>query len=252
METRKPLILLVDDNPEIIDFLTDDLEEKYDLLTAQNGKQALKILLKEPVQLVISDIMMGVMDGLELCQAIKSDFQYSHVPVILLTAKNTLQSRLEGLETGADAYIEKPFSPEHLQVQIANLLANREKIRKYFTSAPLMQIGSMANSKADENFLNQINEAIYANLTDPELDVEKLAKLMFVSRPTLYRKIKAVTDLTALELINITRLKRAAELLSEGNFKIYEITDMVGYNSPSQLARNFQKQFGVTPTAYIR
>lgn len=242
---------MVDDNPEILDFLIDDLEEMYSLLTAGNGKEALEILQTEPVQLVVSDIMMAEMDGLELCSVIKSGFEYSHVPVILLTAKNTLQSRLEGLEIGADAYIEKPFSPEHLQVQIANLMRNREKIRDHYVHLPLASIRSMANTPTDDKFLKTIHEVIYDNLTDPELDVEKLAKLMFMSRPTLYRKIKSVTSLTALELIHIIRLKRAAELLGEGKQKIYEISDTVGFNSPSQLTRNFQKQFGMTPTEYV-
>ena len=131
----KPVLLLVDDNEEILDFLSEDLNEKYTVLKALNGQEALACLTREPVQLVISDIMMPVMDGYELCRNIKSNFEYSHIPVILLTAKNTLQSKIEGLELGADAYIEKPFSPEHLQVQIANLLSNRNKIREYFASS---------------------------------------------------------------------------------------------------------------------
>lgn len=250
MEEHKPLILLVDDNEEILEFLAEDLSEKYRVLTAVNGQAALECLLAEPVQLVVSDIMMGVMDGLELCRRIKSEVEYSHVPVILLTAKNTLQSRIEGLETGADAYIEKPFSPEHLQVQIANLLANREKLMRYFASLPLVPIRSMAHTRADDAFLEKINDAIQANLTDPAFDVEQLAALLFVSRPTLYRKIKAVTNLTPHELISITRLKKAAQLLDEGQYRIYEIAEMVGYQSPGPLGRSFQRQFGMTPTEY--
>lgn len=247
----KPVVLLVDDNEEILEFIEHELNEKYTIIKALHGQDALNILKEEAVQLVICDIMMPVMDGLELCKIIKTHFDYSHIPVILLTAKNTLQSKIEGLETGADAYIEKPFSPEYLQVQIANLLANRSKIKEYFASSPLVHIKSMAYSRADELFLERLNEIIYANLDDTGLDVEKLARLVNMSRPTLYRKIKSISDLTPNELINITRLKRAAELLVEGNYKIYEVADMAGYGSQTNFGRNFLKQFGMTPTDYL-
>src|SRR5688572_21529498 len=247
----KPTVLIVDDNEEIIEFISEDLAETYHVLKASHGKEALEVLAKEAVQLVVSDVMMPEMDGFELCKTIKTNFDYSHIPVILLTAKNTLQSKIEGLELGADAYIEKPFSPEYLQVQIANLLTNRNKIKQYFASSPLVHIKSMAYSKADEQFLEKINESIFKNLEDTELDVEKLAKLMNMSKPTLYRKIKSLSDLSPNELINITRLKKAAELLVEGNYKIYEVADMVGYASQTNFGRNFLKQFGMTPTDYL-
>ena len=246
-----PTILLVDDNEEIIEFLADELSEQYTVLKASDGHEALSILDKEAVHLVISDVMMPVMDGFELCRLIKTNFDFSHIPVILLTAKNTLQSKIEGLKLGADAYIEKPFSPEHLQVQIANLLTNRSKIREYFANSPLVHIKSMAYSSADEQFLESLNEAIRSHLEDSGLDVEMLARIMNMSRPTLYRKIKAISNLTPNELINITRLKKAAELLATGQHKIYEVADLVGYHSQNNFGRNFLKQFGITPTEYI-
>ncbi len=247
----KPVILLVDDNGEILDFISEDLGEKYTVLKAFNGREALDLLLHEPVQLVISDIMMPVMDGYELCRNIKSNFEYSHIPVILLTAKNTLQSKIEGLEMGADAYIEKPFSPEHLQVQIANLLSNRNKIREFFASSPLVHINTMAYSKADEQFLEELNEAIYQNIENMELSVDQLADFMNMSRATLYRKIKAISNLTPNELINITRLKKAAELLAEHDYKVYEVAEMTGFSSQTHFGRNFTKQFGISPMEYI-
>ena len=188
------------------------------------------------------------MDGFELCKIIKSDFNYSHIPVVLLTAKNTIQSKVEGLELGADAYIEKPFSKEHLMAQIASLMANRNIMREYFASSPLVHIKSMAHTKADERFLENLNEIISKRIEDTELDVEHLAAIMNMSRITLYRKIKAISNLTPLELINIVRLKKAAELLAEGEYKIYEISAIVGYSSQSNFARNFLKQFSMTPT----
>jgi DNA-binding response OmpR family regulator len=246
-----PLILLVDDNEEILEFLERVLNTRYTILKMENGQEALEVLATEAVQLVISDIMMPVMDGFELCKAIKSNFEHSHIPVILLTAKNTIQSKIEGLELGADAYIEKPFSKEHLQAQIVSLLSNRNMIREFFASSPLVHIKSMAHSKADERFLEALNEAIGKNMEDVELDVEKLAKIMNMSRITLYRKIKAISDLTPTDLINITRLKKAAELLAEGDNKIYEVSAMVGFSSQSNFARNFLKQFKMTPTEYM-
>jgi two-component system, cell cycle response regulator len=247
----KAFLLLVDDNEEILEFLEHELNEKYSILKALNGEEALELLKEHAVQLVISDVMMPVMDGFELCRIIKTNFEYSHIPVILLTARNTLQSKIEGLELGADAYIEKPFSPEYLQVQIANLLTNRNKIKEYFASSPLVHIKSMAYSKADELFLERINENILKNLGDTELDVEKLARFMNMSKPTLYRKIKSLSDLSPNEIINITRLKKAAELLVEGNYKIYEVANIVGYASQTNFGRNFLKQFGMTPSDYL-
>lgn len=246
----KPIILLVDDNPEILDFISDDLSEKYSVIKALNGQEALDMIEIENIQLIISDVMMPVMDGFELCKKIKTNFDHSHIPIILLTAKNTLQSKIEGLEVGADAYIEKPFSPEHLQVQIANLLINRNKIREHFASSPLAGINTMAYSKPDESFLDRLNAAIIKNIQNPELDVEQIASLMNMSKPTLYRKVKAISNLTINELINITRLKAAAKLLEDGDYKIYEVAAMVGYSSQSHLGRNFLKQFGTTPTEY--
>ena len=192
------------------------------------------------------------MDGFEFCKIIKSNFDYSHIPVILLTAKNTIQSKVKGLELGADAYIEKPFSKEHLFAQIASLLANRNMVREYFASSPLVHIKSMAHTKADERFLETLNETISNGIEDTEMDVEKLAGMMNMSRVTLYRKIKAISNLAPQELINIIRLKKAAELLAEGDHKIYEISAIVGYSSQSNFARNFLKQFNMTPTEYMQ
>ena len=244
-------ILIVDDNEDILEFLGRILNVKYTILKARNGSEALTILDKEIVQLVISDIMMPLMDGFELCKILKANLEYSHIPIILLTAKNDIQTKIQGLELGADAYIEKPFSKEHLQAQIASLLNNRNIIREYFASSPLVHIKSMAHSKADEIFLGTLQDIIKRNIENTDLDVEKLAKIMNMSRITLYRKIKAVSIFTPIELINITRLKRGAELLAEGNHKIFEVSYMIGFSSQSNFSRNFQKQFNITPSEYM-
>jgi DNA-binding response OmpR family regulator len=243
----KITILIVDDNEEILDFLSDDLEE-YHVLTALDGEEALVQLHEHIVHLVISDVMMSKMDGFELCQRIKSDFELSHIPVILLTAKNILQSKIEGLKSGADVYIEKPFSPEHLSAQVASLLENRNRIKEYFAKSPLVHIKGVAHNRMDEEFMEHLHQVIQNNITDHELDVERLATMMNMSRPTLYRKIKSITDLSPNEMINLTRLKIAAELISQGNTRMNEIAEKVGYNSLTQFGRNFQKQFNMTPT----
>jgi len=249
---QRAVVLLVDDNEEILDFIGDDLGNKYLILTARNGIEALAILQQQIVQLVVSDVMMPGMDGFELCEHIKSGIEFSHIPVVLLTAKDTLQSKIKGLELGADVYIEKPFSPEFLQVQIASLIKNRNKIKTYFASSPLIHIKSIAYSKADEQFLGKLQDTIHDNLEDMDLDVDKLADQLNMSRPTLYRKIKSISDMSPNELINLARLKRGAELLNEGTLKIYEIAETVGYRSQTHFGRNFVKQFGMSPTDYLK
>ncbi|RYY56552.1 MAG: response regulator transcription factor, partial [Chitinophagaceae bacterium] len=214
----KNVILLVDDHEEILEYISRFLSEKYTILTATDGQKALAIVNDETVHLIISDVMMPVIDGFQLCRRLKENVETSHIPIILLTAKNTLQSRIEGLELGADVYMEKPFSPEHLQVQIASLLKNRNKVKEYFASSPFAHIHSMAYTKADEHFLERIQELVLRHIADTDLDVEHIAKYVNMSRPTLYRKLKEISDLSPNEMINITRLKRAAVLLKEGSF----------------------------------
>jgi DNA-binding response OmpR family regulator len=248
----KNTILVVDDNEEILEFLSDDLQKEYTVLTATDGENALQALSNHIVHLVVSDVMMPKMDGFELCHQIKSNFELSHIPIILLTAKNTLQSKIEGLKSGADVYIEKPFSPEHLNAQIFSLLNNRNKIKEYFAKSPLAQFSSVAHSKMDEEFIERLHTMIRENITDWNLDVEKLAVKMNMSRPTLYRKIKSISNLSPNEMINLTRLKKAAELISLGNTRMNEIAEIVGYHSLTQFGRNFLKQFNMTPTDYAK
>lgn len=247
-----PTLLLVDDNEEILVFLKDDLEEHYAIFTAGSGTEALEVLNTEVIQLVVSDVMMPDMDGFELCSHIKNNVEYCHIPVILLTAKNTLQAKIEGLEIGADAYVEKPFSPEFLQAQIASLLSNRNKVKAHFASSPLAHIKSMAYNKADEQFLGNLQQIIGKHLDDKMLDVEFLAKQMNMSRPTLYRKISVLSDMSPHELISLTRLKKAAELLLSGNYKVNEVADMLGFSSLANFGRSFSKQFGLSPVEYMK
>ncbi len=247
----KPAILLVEDNKEILEFIEATLIDQYEVKKTTNGKEALDLLRTEIIDLIVSDVMMPVMDGFELCNIIKSDVELSHLPCVLLTAKNTLQARLQGLELGADVYIEKPFSPKHLKMQIASLLANRTKIKNYFANSPAVHLKTIAYTKADERFLESVNQIIEEHLQEQELDVDRLARYMNMSRTTFYRKINAISNLTPNDLINVTRLKKAAALMSDG-FNINEASEQVGYNSPKIFSKNFEKQFGMMPSEYIQ
>ncbi|MCF0069388.1 response regulator [Dyadobacter sp. CY261] len=248
---NKPNVLLVEDNTEILGYLGRELSLSYNIFRAGDGRQAIDLLQEENMHLVISDIMMPVMDGIALCREMKNDVRFSHIPIILLTAKNSVGSRIEGLEVGADAYIEKPFSLDHLSAQISNLLHNRDIIKDYFARSPLTHIKGIAFSRADKDFLEQLNTIITTHIADSDLDVDMLSSEMNMSRPTLYRKIKGISDMTPNELINLSRLKKAAELLAEKNYKINEVADMVGYSVPTNFSRDFQKQFGVSPSGYV-
>ena len=203
------------------------------------------------VNLVVSDVVMPVMDGFELCKTIKSDLNYSHIPVILLTAKTNIQSKIEGMELGADAYLEKPFSVEYLQACASSLIQNREKLRKAFAQSPFVAANTMALTKADEDFIKKLNEVIQVNYSNPEFSMDDMADSLNMSRSNFYRKIKGVLDLSPNEYLRLERLKKAAQLLKEGENRVNEICYMVGFNSPSYFAKCFQKQFGVLPKDFV-
>ncbi|WP_300702466.1 hybrid sensor histidine kinase/response regulator transcription factor [Bacteroides sp.] len=243
----KPVVLVVEDNSEMLAFVSRQLSASYSVLKAANGAEALKILDEKDVNVIISDVMMPVMDGFELCKSIKSELNYSHIPVVLLTAKTDIQSKIEGLELGADAYIEKPFSVEYLNACVANLINNREKLRQAFAKSPFIAASSMALTKADEEFIQKLNEIIHANISNPDFSMEDMADCFNISRSNFYRKIKGVLDLSPNEYLRLERLKRAAQLLKEGEYRINEICYTVGFNSPSYFSKCFQKQFGVLP-----
>ncbi|MEX2594854.1 MAG: two-component regulator propeller domain-containing protein [Anditalea sp.] len=247
LETSKPALLLIEDNNELQKFLHRQFKSHYHVHKAENGEQGLKILDEKPIDLVISDVMMPVMDGFHLCKAIKSDINYSHIPIILLTAKSTLQSKLEGLEMGADVYIEKPFSMEYLSLQVKNLLHYRDQIRKAFASQPLVNADIIAHTQADEQFLQEANNIILENMSNELFGVSELAEAMNMSQSSLLRKIKGISELTPNGYIKLVRLKRAAELLHKGQYNITEVSEMVGFSSPSYFAKCFQRQFNKLP-----
>ena len=244
---NRPTVLVAEDNPDMLAFVVRQLSKDYTVLTATNGAEALRVLDGNYVNLMISDVVMPVMDGFELCKTIKSDLNYSHIPIILLTAKTNIQSKIEGMELGADAYIEKPFSVEYLQACASNLIQNREKLRQAFAESPFIAANTMALTKADEEFIKKLNEVIRVNYANPEFSMDDMADNLNMSRSNFYRKIKGVLDLSPNEFLRLERLKKAAQLLKEGENRVNEICYMVGFNSPSYFAKCFQKQFGVLP-----
>ncbi len=251
-EEPRPLILLVEDEIEMGRFIAREISSEYDVVLAHNGEEALKALKKYNFTMVVSDVIMPVINGYELCRRIRSDVEFSHIPVILLTATIHLNARIEGLDSGADAYIEKPFTTDLLMAQIANLIKNRNLERQNFLNSPLVHFRSVAMNKTDEEFLKRLNSTMMENFSKTDLNVEMIAGMMGVSVSTLYRKVKALTDLNTVEFIRVARLKKAAELLSEGDFRISEVSYLVGFSSPSYFSTSFQKQFGISPSEFVR
>ncbi|RNC66175.1 hybrid sensor histidine kinase/response regulator transcription factor [Proteiniphilum sp. X52] len=246
---KKPnhTILTVEDNEEFQKLLYSHLTKKYHVLQSRNGMEAMSIMDKENVDVVICDIMMPVMDGLEFCKTMKENIKYSHIPVILLTSRTNLESKIEGINCGADEYIEKPYSVDYLMARIDNLLENRRKMQEAFKNSPELAFKSITHSKADEEFLQKLIDIIHNNLDEPDLNIDKLAEEMALSRSTLYRKVKNVSELSPNDFILLIRLKKAAELIKQKQYQINEIAYMVGFSSPNYFSKCFFKQFGVTP-----
>lgn len=242
-----PALLIVEDNEEMLEFLVRIFRDNYTVFTAGNGREGLRVLKKRSVEIIISDVMMPVMDGISFSKKVKGTMLHSHIPLILLTARTDKDSKIAGIKAGADAYVEKPFSPQILQAQVENLLASRRALSKAFSEKPLFPMDSIAGNKADEKFLNTINMLVEKNISNPEFSIEYLADAMGISRSTFFVKVKTLLDMTPNELIHLMRLRKAAELLSSKNYRVNEVCYEVGFNSPSYFAKCFQKQFGVSP-----
>ena len=242
-DTDRPSILVVDDNADLRHFIASLLEGDYRILTACDGQEALAKALKELPDLVVSDIMMPVMDGLSLCKALKEQLPTSHIPVILLTAKSLEEQRAEGYDSGADAYISKPFSEKVLLSRIGNLLKSRILLKEHY-----LDTGESAAAKPQENdFLSRFRARVQAHLADEDLNVEQLGSELGLSRVQLYRKVKALTGYSPVELIRITRLKAADNLLKTTDKTVAEIAYAVGFATPSYFSKCYKELFGRQP-----
>jgi signal transduction histidine kinase/ligand-binding sensor domain-containing protein/DNA-binding response OmpR family regulator len=250
--SKLPVLLMVDDNPDIRQFVKRGLGEQYYIYEAENGQKGLELAKKVLPNIVITDLMMPIMDGVTLCNKLKSAQETSHIPVVILTAKMSQEWEIEGLKTGADAYIRKPFDLEVLELKLSNILKYRDEMRKRFNREITLQPNELTVTSADETFLKEAIAIVEKHMMDTEFSVEMLVKEMHISRSNLYIKTKELAGLSCSEFIRSIRLKRAIQLLEQSDLTVKEIMYMTGFNTASYFSKCFKKQFGVIPSKYIR
>ena len=249
-EKKETTVLLVDDNRELLGILTKILSAKYNILCAENGRQALEILNKDMVDLVVTDLMMPDMDGLELCRQIKNHIEISHIPVILLTAKRQSNDRIDCYQAGADGYLSKPFETDVLIARIDNLIRSKRQKQKAFRTENHIKLSTLDYPSPDTLFLQTLADYIHAHLDEEHFGIEQLATELNLSKSTLHRKMKAMTGLTPLDFIRNIRLKYACEMLSRHDRTISEIAFATGFSSPKYFTKCFKDEFGMTPTEF--
>lgn len=244
-------ILVVEDNDEIRSFLVNHLAAYYQVSEASNGREALGIAVEILPDLVVSDVVMPEMDGIQLCSELKNDERTSHIPIIILTARTTLIHKVEGIDSGADEYLIKPFNMELLKAKIRNLIESRELLRRKFSREITLQPENIVISDPDEKFLQRAKTLLEENVSNPDFNVNQFIREIGMSRPVLYRKIKAITNMSIFDFINNYRLNKAAMILKSGHFNISEIAFQVGFADPKYFSKAFRKKFGTTPTEYL-
>lgn len=250
IDSKIPTLLLVDDNIEVRGFIKQIFEKKYNILEAENGESALKIASNNSLDLIISDVMMPIMSGTEFCRNIKTSIITSHIPVLLLTAKTSQESKKEGYENGADIYITKPFDPSILEQSVENILKTRKSLIEKFKKDIILRPKELDITSEDEIFLKQSIKIVEENFNNPEFCVNDFINEMGMSRSALYRKLKALTGQSITEFIKVLKLKRAAQLISETKFTISEIAFTLGFNDLKHFRKSFKKQFSVLPSQY--
>lgn len=249
-EDELPKLLVIEDNMELLSFLTDQLKNEHVVLQATNGVDGKEIAFAEIPDMILSDVMMPLMDGIELCQILKSDIRTSHIPFILLTAKSGEESKLEGLTAGADDYITKPFNLNILKVKIRNIIESRRRSQKEFQQQVKIEPSKITVSSLDEKLIRRALEYTEQHMSDPDFSVEELSRELGMSRVHLYKKLSSLTGKTPIEFIRIIRLKRAAQLLKESQMTVSEIAYEVGFNNPKYFRKYFKDEFGVLPSQY--
>ena len=249
-QNEKPLILFVEDTPDVRNYVNDILKTDYTILLAENGEAGIEIVQNSLPDLIISDVMMPGMDGFEFCKKIKTDWKTSHIPVILLTAKATQQNKIEGLETGADDYMTKPFNFTELSIRIKNLITQRRQLREKFSKEIIVTAETLTTNSLDKELIQKINTAIEKNLSNEKFTSENLAEELFVSRGQLNRKLNAIANQGPGEFIRFYKLKRSAQMIVENKLSITQIALEVGFGSPSHFTRAFQKHFNCLPSEF--
>jgi len=245
-------ILIVDDNKEIREIIRDVLKDTYQITMAENGFDALQLALQVIPDLIISDVMMPNMNGYALCKSLKTDERTSHIPVLLLTAKDKEDDFISGYADGADQYLTKPFSAKLLRLNVDNLIKLKENIRNKFSKRFFMEPGEVVLDSMDEKFLSKLIYIIESNLENELFNVHLLAEQAGMSTSVLYKKIKALTNVSVNEFIKSIRLKRAAQILQQKKYTVYEVGYMIGFSDSKYFSRAFRKQFGLTPTEYVK
>ena len=251
MDGQKPLLLVIDDNDDVRSYVSALLKDEYVVIQSADGKSGLERAVKEVPDLVICDVMMPVMDGLEFCKRLKQEVATSHIPVLMLTARTMEEQRAEGYEYGADAYITKPFNNKVLISRVRNLLENRKRLKSLFGGADA-DIITQKPTDADAKFIYQFRKLVQQRMGDSELNVEVIAAEMGLSRVQLYRKVKALTDASPVEMIRMSRLNRAKILLSKGDRNVSEVAYEVGFSSPSYFSKCYKEQFGHLPAEEMK
>jgi len=249
---EKPTLLIVEDNTDLQFYIEQVFKENYSVFTAANGSEGFEIALIEVPDLIISDWMMPVMDGIKFCEKVKNHSVTSHIPFILLTAKATVKDTVEGLDTGADAYVSKPFNVETLRAQVLNLIQQRKSLKDKYTSDNQIIPKNLSTNKKDQEFWNHIITFLEKNLNESELSVEKMAQELAMSRMQLHRKLKGLTGLSTAEFIRSQRIKLACRLLEDPNINVAEVAFSVGYNEASVFSRAFKKETGKSPSVFQR
>lgn len=249
---KKWTVLLAEDNDEVRTYVKECLEPYFYVLDVDNGKSALDLALEKYPDLILSDIMMPQMDGLELCSRVKQDLQLGHIPVVLMTAKSMVVHIKEGFSVGADDYIVKPFSMDVLICRINNLLESREKLKKLYGKKFSPEAMGIEIVSGDDRFTQNFFEIIEKNISNPELGVDLLSQELGLSRANLYRKLKAVTELSPTELIRNKRLEIAAKLLLESSYTVSEISVYTGFNSHAYFTNCFKSFYGYSPSEWVQ
>lgn len=250
LNAAKPLLLLVEDNEDFRFYLKDNLVQRYTVIESSNGKDGWKKTLDFFPSLIVADITMPEMDGIELCRTIKHDKRTSHIPIILLTSRASQDQRIEGFKAGADDYITKPFSFEILELRIRNLIAERETLKKMFQKQIEVIPSEISITSTDEKLIKKALETVERSISDPDFSVEELSRELGMSRVHLYKKLLSITGNTPIEFIRSIRLKRAAQLLSKSQMRVSEIAYQVGFNNPKYFSRYFKTEFGKLPSEY--
>lgn len=247
---KRGTILVVEDNRELRQYLVNGLSALFDILETENGQKALDILKDKDVDLIITDVMMPVMDGVRLCKLVKQNLRTCHIPVYMLSAKVDIKYQLEGLQVGADDYIAKPFSMEVLRTKILNMLRTRYRIFERYSNMTEIRPEKLTSNTMDEELLRKAIAVVEKNMDNVEFSTEQFAREMNMSRSNLHLKLKAITGKSAIDFIHKIRFNRACQLLKEGKYTVSEISFMVGYNTPSYFAARFKKYIGCLPTEY--